>query len=104
MKWVAKLLFVGFLLIYFPRCEVWNQQQKSLGYVILVSLYVCFLLMFPLLCGMTPFAHKNIIVIYCVPHNTIIAHTPCHFHILEWFVCFQLHFSIKFVNKTMCDM
>jgi hypothetical protein len=116
MKWAAKLLFVGFLLICFPCCKAWNQQQKSLGSLILVYLYVCFLLFLPLLCGLIPSAHKNITVIQCVSHSTKIAHTPCHLHILEWSVCFQLHFSVKSVlellwrielkcvEKTMCDV
>ncbi len=101
MKWAAKLLFVGFLLICFPCCKAWNQQQKRLGSLILVYLYVCFLLLLPLLCGLTPSAHKNVTVIYGVPHSTIITHTPCHLHILEWSVCFQLHFSVKSVLELL---
>lgn len=88
----------------------------NLSFLILVYLYVCFLLLFPLLCGLTPSAHKNITMFHCVPHSTTIAHIPCYLHILEWSMRFQLHFSIKFVleflwriefksvYKTMCDM
>jgi hypothetical protein len=79
-------------------------------------IFICFLLLLPLLCGLTPSAHKNITVIHCVPHSSMIAHTPCQCHILEWSVCFQLHFSVKSVMellwriqlkcvyKTMCDV
>jgi hypothetical protein len=116
MKWATKLLFVRFLLICFPCCEAWNQQQRSLGSLILVYFYVYFLLLLFMLRGLTPSTHENITMLHCVPHSTTIAHIPCHPHILEWSMRFLLHLFIKFileflwrielkcVYKTMCDM
>jgi hypothetical protein len=111
MKWATKLLFVGFLLICFPCCEVSNQQQRNLRSFILVYLYVCFLLLLPLLCGMTPPTHKNIIVIHCVPHNTYsmsLSHIEMVCALPVTFLC-KIYFRIwrielKCVYKTMCDM
>jgi len=97
---------------------LWNLEPTIKGpWFSYPCLFLClFPFMLPLLCGLTSSAHKNMIAIHYVPHNTIIAHTPCHFHILEWSVHFQLHFFIKYVleflliielkcvYKTMCDM
>jgi hypothetical protein len=88
MKWVAKLLFVRFLLICFPCCEAWNQQQRSLSSLIFVYFYVYFILLLLMLCGLTPSTHENITMLHCVPHSTTVAHIPCHPHILEW----SMHF------------